>query len=68
MKKATLWLVLIGCVFAVILPCGSARGAPVSQTLTLLPGWNAVFLEVEPGDTDPGTVFADVTGLESVWA
>lgn len=68
MKKATLWTVLIGCVLTVLVPCGSARGAPVSQTLTLLPGWNAVFLEVEPGNTDPGTVFAGVTGLESVWA
>ena len=68
MKKATLRTVFIGCALAVIVPCGSARGAPVSQTLTLLPGWNAVFLEVEPADPNPGVVFGGLTGLESVWA
>ena len=68
MKKATLWTVLIGCALAVIVPGGSARGAPASQTLTLLPGWNAVFLEVEPADPNPGVVFGGLAGLESVWA
>ncbi len=30
------------------------------QTLQLQPGWNAVFLEVEPPDTAPDTVFANL--------
>lgn len=68
MKKATFRTVLVGCALAVIVPCGSARGAPVDQTLTLRPGWNAVFLEVEPPNPDPAVVFAGVVGLESVWA
>lgn len=42
------------------------RGQTVTQTLTLRPGWNAVFLEVEPADNSPAAVFAGVP-IESVW-
>lgn len=48
---------------------------PVSQTFMLKPGWNAVFLEVEPDDNDPATdndsdpavVFSGISDLISVW-
>jgi hypothetical protein len=30
-----------------------------TQTITLKSGWNAVYLEVEPDDSDPGVVFKD---------
>ena len=38
----------------------------VNQTITLTPGWNAVYLEVEPATSDCGTVFRDIPVL-SVW-
>lgn len=38
----------------------------VTQTLTLQPGWNAIFLEVAPTDNSPAAVFGDLP-IESVW-
>jgi hypothetical protein len=38
----------------------------VSQTVELQPGWNAVFLEVQPPANDTDTVFRDVP-IRSVW-
>ena len=38
----------------------------VNQTITLTPGWNAVYLEVESAKSDCGTVFRDIPVL-SVW-
>jgi hypothetical protein len=37
------------------------------QTITLNPGWNAVFLEVQPAPDDCDSVLADLP-VESVWA
>jgi len=39
----------------------------VTQTITLNPGWNAVFLEVQPANPNCDAVFAGVP-VESVWA
>ena len=39
----------------------------VTQTLTLHPGWNAIFLEVQPEPRDPAAVFAGLDDLESAW-
>lgn len=47
---------------------GHVRAEVVTQNFTLSPGWNAVFLEVEPQSTDPAVVFAGLTDLISVWA
>lgn len=44
-----------------------AQGAATTQTITLKPGWNAVFLEVEPTDSAPPAVFATLDNLTSVW-
>ncbi|CAB1083018.1 hypothetical protein D1AOALGA4SA_10605 [Olavius algarvensis Delta 1 endosymbiont] len=44
-----------------------ASAAPTTQTATLTPGWNAVFLEVQPESADPAVVFNGITDLESVW-
>src|SRR5580765_2794861 len=38
-----------------------------TQTITLNPGWNAVFLEVQPANDDCDVVFQGVP-VESVWA
>ena len=38
-----------------------------TQTINLRPGWNAVFLEVQPEPKDCDSIFADVP-VETVWA
>src|SRR5262249_16800533 len=37
-----------------------------TQSFTLQPGWNAVFLEVQPEPRDPSAVFSGIP-VESVW-
>ena len=39
----------------------------VTQSITLNPGWNTVFLEVQPANPDCDAVFAEIP-VESVWA
>lgn len=49
--------------------CGTvalAQNGTIEQTLELRPGWNAVYLEVDPVDDDIATIFAGVPVL-SVW-
>lgn len=54
------------------------KAEQTSQSITLQPGWNAIFLEVEPGivypgmdeettSTDPENVFSQINDLQSVW-
>lgn len=68
MNKRTGLMVLIVAITLV----GSMRfvtADPVDQNIDLVAGWNAVFLEVEPTDTDPAVVFASLgVDVESVWA
>jgi hypothetical protein len=40
----------------------------VEQKFTLKPGWNAVFLDVQPEDNAPATVFDGLPEESSVWA
>lgn len=40
--------------------------APIVEQHTLQPGWNAVYLQVEPGDPSPAAVF-DHPAIEQVW-
>ena len=59
----------------VLFPLNFVLAENVAQTITLEPGWNSVFLEVEPASTDPTAVFSSVTfnpgtaidDLLSVW-
>lgn len=49
----------------------SAWGAAVptvTQTFSLNPGWNAVYLEVQPQSNSPAVVFRDLPVGSSVWA
>jgi len=39
----------------------------VTQTFTLHPGWNAIFLEVQPEPRNPAAVFDGLDDLDSVW-
>ena len=50
-----------------------ARAEIIVQNISLDPGWNAVFLEVEPENPDPAVAFApdkftpNLTGSASIW-
>jgi len=54
--------------FVLLLLTGQAPGqtATYEQVIDLQPGWNAVFVQVEPEDNQLATVFADVP-VASVW-
>jgi hypothetical protein len=39
----------------------------ITQTFTLQPGWNSIFVEVQPVDTTPAVVFAGIP-VEMVWS
>ncbi len=65
MKKSTcLATVFLFTVLA--LAAGPVWAEIVDQTFTLRPGWNAVFLEVEPVSTDPAAVFSGLP-VQSIW-
>lgn len=64
MARRYCWFFL-GCagVFAL---ASQARAEWATQVLSLRPGWNAVFLEVQPGDNTCDAVF-DGVPIKSVW-
>jgi hypothetical protein len=43
---------------ALLLFAGSLQAQILTQTLTLQPGWNSIWLEVEPSQPDPDVLFA----------
>ncbi len=45
---------------------GLVLAASISQTITLHPGWNAIYVEVEPDENRIDRIFADVP-VASVW-
>ena len=51
---------------AALLLAAAPAAAQFTQTIVLEPGWNAVYLEVQPENNDIEDVFAGVP-LESVW-
>lgn len=57
------WLVALGIGALSWLP---AFAQSVTQTVTLQPGWNAVYLEVQPTNNSTGAVFAGLP-VASVW-
>lgn len=62
------WKYLFGAAWAagILLSSATARAEWGEQTLQLQPGWNAVFLEVQPDDNTCAAVFQDAP-IESVW-
>ncbi len=55
------------CLFVVSAACPVVSvGEAAQQTINLEPGWNSVYLEIDPGSTDPEQVFAGLPVL-SVW-
>jgi hypothetical protein len=67
MKNLRLLLVLAGCM-SVCVPASHAQWQ--TQTLTLQPGWNAVFLSVDPAPSDCDALFGANARIQSVrrWA
>jgi len=61
----------IGCFIFVLLEMflfvGLALGAPITRTFNLQSGWNAIYLDIEPEDAEPATVFSGISQVESVW-
>ena len=53
----------------IALLCGvhTSLGQWVTQTVSLNPGWNAVFLEIQPASDDCDVLFSGIP-VESVWA
>ncbi len=47
--------------------CSATQAQWTTQTIVLQPGWNAVFLEVQPEPRDCDTVFSGLA-VESVWS
>ncbi|MDQ6708603.1 MAG: hypothetical protein M3Z85_21800 [Acidobacteriota bacterium] len=45
----------------------TASAATVTQTWTLQPGWNSIFVEVQPTDTTPSVIFAGLP-VQMVWS
>ncbi len=48
------------------LACGAAQAASSQQVIELQPGWNAIFLELEPEERDIRSVFSGLP-VASVW-
>jgi hypothetical protein len=53
-------------VSALAVASGNARGAEMQQVIELQPGWNAIYVRLDPSQDDIATVFADLP-VESVW-
>ena len=63
-RRAIWWVVAVGCGL-----CGLPRVAEAQwaqQSIPLKPGWNAVYLEVDPSPEECDALFAGMP-VESVW-
>jgi hypothetical protein len=61
------WFGALAGVLACLLMTPLARAQWATQAITLQPGWNAVYLEVQPEPRDCDSVFGGLP-VESVWA
>jgi len=67
MKNGAIKEILLATAAVLALASVPAQADPkVTQSFDLRPGWNAVYLEVQPDPRDPATVFAGLP-VESVW-
>ncbi|MBE0584672.1 MAG: hypothetical protein IH612_13060, partial [Desulfofustis sp.] len=58
---------LVYSLLSILVWAATGNAAAVDQSFTLKPGWNAIFLEVEPAVTTPSVVFSGISDLQSVW-
>ena len=64
--QSTLHRRAVAGVVAVCFAAGVARSQNVTQSFTLQPGWNAIYLEVRPADNSTATIFSNLP-VASVW-
>jgi len=64
-RNASFHLVLM-CVAALLMIARPSAAQQFSQSFDLVPGWNAIYLFVQPDVTNPALAFAGVP-VESVW-
>lgn len=64
MRRMAYWR---GLALAVVLAPSLASAQWITQQIDLEPGWNAVFVEVDPAEPSPEIIFGGVA-VESVWA
>lgn len=57
---------LLRWLLALAVPAAPAMSAELEQVITLQPGWNAIYVELEPSQRDIETVFAGLP-VASVW-
>jgi hypothetical protein len=59
---------LCGWLLAAMMTAGAAQAqtAEIQQVIELEPGWNAIYVRLQPSQPDIATVFADLP-IESVW-
>ena len=66
-RNSTRRLLINGTLMAALwLASSSVQGQQLTQSITLQPGWNAVWLEVDPTNRSPAAVFGGLP-LASVW-
>lgn len=68
MKKVVISVLFVVLYLMVQVPAFGSAVPFVTQTITLNPGWNAVYLEVDPLTSDPATVFPGLPSGSSIWA
>jgi len=67
-RKLLVPVVCIALFLALQMTAWGAAVPTVTQTFSLNPGWNAVYLEVQPQSNSPALVFKDLPVGSSVWA
>jgi hypothetical protein len=65
-QAGRVWSRSLACALLLLLSSSATFAQWVTQTISLNSGWNAVFLEVQPGPSDCETLFASLP-VESVW-
>ena len=67
-RKRRAFYVLCGLVLFIsaLVPASHAGIATVTQSIELQPGWNAVYVEIEPENNDIETIFSGIP-VASVW-
>lgn len=67
MKYMAIQRMAVAAAIVLTITCVAAHAEPeVTQTFQLHPGWNAIFLEVQPEPRGPASIF-DGLPVESVW-
>ena len=65
-NKNSFWLSLVFLVLLSVSQFGLAATASMQQSIELKPGWNAIYVELEPINNDINSIFAGVP-VSSVW-